>query len=145
MQPFTPYIRGRPPKYSTPKERAQARLIQSCQHLQCYREHQKAKKLFPLSPTDGNCSQQLATKEDDINDDQESRSVTLFAGSSPELPSETSESDSSPGNTISSGSACAIAFEYLGRYQQVQSPVSPIRTHRLPAGNYLISLFYYLC
>jgi hypothetical protein len=140
MQPVTPRTRGRPRKYSTPEERAQARLIQSREHLQRYRERQKAKKLSPLSPTDGNSGQQLATEEDNINDDQGSRSVTLFAGSSPELPSESSESDSSPGNTTSSSSTCSITFKHLRRYQPVQSPVSPIRTLRLPAGNYLISL-----
>ena len=34
--PHTPRTRGCPPKYSTPEERAQARLIQSRQNLQRY-------------------------------------------------------------------------------------------------------------
>lgn len=138
--PRTPRTRGRPPKYSTPEERAQARLAQSRQHQERYRERQKAKRASPLSPTDGSGSQHLATQDDNINDDQESRSVILFTGNSPESPSESSRSDSSSRNTTSSSPACTITFERLRRYQEVQSPISPIKTLRLPAGNYLISL-----
>jgi len=142
--PRTPRTRGRPPKYSTPEERAQARLVQSRQNLQRYRERQKAKRASPLSPTDRNSSQQLTIPED-INDDQESRSVILFTGNSPEFPSESTESDSSSRNTTSSSSTYTINFERLRIYPKVLSPISPIKTLRLPAGNYLIPLLYYLC
>jgi len=140
--PHTPCTRGRPPKYSTPEERAQARLIQSRQNLQRYRERQKAKTASPLSDANGSSSQQLTNQEDNINDDQESRSVILFTENSPEFPSESSESDSSSRNT-SPNPACTINFEHLKIYQPVQSPISPIKTLRLPAGNYPISLLYY--
>jgi len=141
--PHTPRTRGRPPKYSTPEEWAQARLIQSRQNLQRYRERQKAKTASSLSAANGSSSQQLTKQEDNINDDQESRSVILFPENSPEFPSESSESDSSSRN-ISSNPACTINFERLKIYQPAQSPISPIKTLRLPAGNYPISLLYYL-
>jgi len=143
VTPRTPRTRGRPPKYSTPEERAQARLVQSRQNLQRYRERQKAKRASPLSPTDRNSSQQSTIQED--NDDQESRSVILFTGNSPEFPSESRQSDSSSRNTTSSSPTYTINFERSRIYLKDLSPISPIKTLRLPAGNYLIPLLYYLC
>jgi len=140
--PHTPRIQGRPPKYSTPEEQAQACLIQSRQNLQLYRERQKAKTASPLSAANGSSSQQLTKQGDNINDDQESRLVILFTKNSPEFPSESSESDSSSRKS-SPNPACTINFEHLKIYQQAQSPISPIKTLRLPAGNYPISLLYY--
>lgn len=138
VTPRTPRTRGRPPKYSTPEERVQARLIQSRQHLQRYRERQKAKRASPLSPTDENSSQQLTFQEDN-DDDQKSRSVILFSGNSPEFPFGSSESDSSSRDTTPSNPIRTTTFEHLRIPQKIQSPISPIKTLRLPAGNYRIS------
>jgi len=137
MPPNTPRTRGRPPKYSTPEERAQARLLQTRQNLQRYRNRKKTKQAsFPLTPTDTHYTQQQTIDEPNINEEKETRSVVLFHRNSQEFSPGSSESDSSSSRTTSPSATGTIISERLRIHQKIQSRISPVNSVWLPTGKY---------